>query len=276
MNTPTRRRNHDCAEIFPMLPKAKLQALADDIRANGLLDEIVLHDEAVLDGRNRDLACEMAGVEPRYVTWNGECGTPLAFVISKNKNRRQLTKSQSALAAAKALPLFEAEGKERMVNGGRRGGEAKGCANSHNPSEGVRSATLAARSFGVSARLVHDAKTVLNLTSKGEVAEKTLAKVSAGTRTLNDVLTEYRAAKKTKKATTKKTPRKGKGTKKTAKKKAPHTKPADEDPEHRSEHARAAADGVAAVVAVDQVVVIIAVDLIAARVAFDGIVAAAA
>ena len=55
-----------------------LQALAEDIRANGLLNDIVLHQGKILDGRNRYLACGMAGVEPRLREWKGK-GSPLQW-----------------------------------------------------------------------------------------------------------------------------------------------------------------------------------------------------
>jgi hypothetical protein len=45
---------------------------ADDIRQNGLVEPVALLDGLVLDGRNRLRACEIAGVEPRFVEWRHE------------------------------------------------------------------------------------------------------------------------------------------------------------------------------------------------------------
>lgn len=64
---------HEAAELFPMMDEAALRELADDIRVNGLREEVVLVNGdtglTILDGRNRLLACRMAGVEPRYTIW---------------------------------------------------------------------------------------------------------------------------------------------------------------------------------------------------------------
>jgi ParB-like chromosome segregation protein Spo0J len=57
---------HSLAEIFPVLGEQHLEALAKDVAARGLLDEIVLCDGKILDGRCRYLACERAGVAPKF------------------------------------------------------------------------------------------------------------------------------------------------------------------------------------------------------------------
>lgn len=94
---------HPLADIFPIADEAHLQALAKDISACGLLDEIVLHDGKILDGRCRYLACERASVTPRFRQYDGN--DPLGFVISRNVHRRHLSKNQRVLAAARAATL---------------------------------------------------------------------------------------------------------------------------------------------------------------------------
>lgn len=55
-----------------MLDEDELQALADDIRDLGQLQPIVLDSSGrILDGRNRLRACELAEVEPEYITYSG-------------------------------------------------------------------------------------------------------------------------------------------------------------------------------------------------------------
>jgi ParB-like nuclease domain len=55
------------SHCFPLLPDDELQYLAQDIKKNGLFKPIIVDDEGQLvDGRNRLLACEIAGVEPRF------------------------------------------------------------------------------------------------------------------------------------------------------------------------------------------------------------------
>ncbi len=89
---------HEAASVFPMLPEDELQELAADIKANGLIHPIVLDDEgALVDGRNRLAGCRIAGVEPTYTTLPP--GTdPVAYILSANVARRNLTKGQRAMA----------------------------------------------------------------------------------------------------------------------------------------------------------------------------------
>ena len=57
---------HPIAAIFPLMGEDELQALADDIRDNGLRNPILRFEGKILDGRNRLTACRLAGVEPRF------------------------------------------------------------------------------------------------------------------------------------------------------------------------------------------------------------------
>lgn len=106
---------HPAADLFPLLDGKELQDLSDDIKANGLLNPIVLHVEhgqrLLLDGRNRLRACTLAGVAPTIEFWAGE-GSPTAWVVSQNLKRRHLSESQRAMVAAGLVPLFRAEGKQ--------------------------------------------------------------------------------------------------------------------------------------------------------------------
>lgn len=62
-------RYHPICLLFPQLGGQELQELAADIKLKGLLHPILLYEGMILDGRNRYLACEIAGVEPRFVEW---------------------------------------------------------------------------------------------------------------------------------------------------------------------------------------------------------------
>lgn len=103
---------HPAAGIFPLVGKADLVALAADIEAHGLRHPITLLDGAILDGRNRALACVSAGVAPRFVEWDG-IGSAVDFVLSENLRRRHLDESQRAMVGARAKPLYEAEARAR-------------------------------------------------------------------------------------------------------------------------------------------------------------------
>ena len=119
---------HPACKLFPEMSKDELQALAADIKERGLLNDIVLHEGKILDGRNRNKACKIAGVKPRYVQWQGD-GSPLAWVISTNLVRRHLTAGQRALIALDVLPLMAAEAKERQrLSKGRGKKVAENCA----------------------------------------------------------------------------------------------------------------------------------------------------
>ncbi|MBA2703470.1 MAG: ParB N-terminal domain-containing protein [Blastocatellia bacterium] len=92
---------HPVAALFPMLSGAELDDLAADIKANGLLNPVVLDvNGQLIDGRNRWVGCKRAGVEPRKTTLNGH--DPVAFILSQNVARRHLTKGQQAMTIALA------------------------------------------------------------------------------------------------------------------------------------------------------------------------------
>jgi phage N-6-adenine-methyltransferase len=156
--------SHPAAELFPFMSDDELAELAVDIRAHGLLEPIVLLDGLVLDGRNRLRACEAAGVEPRFVEWDGS-GDPAVWVLSKNLKRRHLSTSQRAMVAAKLLGYYAAEAKERMREGGRSSpppADAEGVANLPPlVSEPRKARDEAARDLNVSPRTVEHAATVI-------------------------------------------------------------------------------------------------------------------
>lgn len=134
------REVHPAAGLFPLMSDEELRALADDVRENGLRQPVVVDGEGrVLDGRNRLRACELAGVEPEFVSVNG--ADPLALVVSLNVKRRNLTSGQRAIAAAEAWGL--------IANSGTKQRDAKD-----------RHATLAAQ-FGVSKTYVQQARALV-------------------------------------------------------------------------------------------------------------------
>lgn len=149
---------HPAASAFPLMPEAELEQLAKDIATRGQDLPIVLHQGQVLDGRNRLLACERAGVPPKTVEWDGRGGSPTAFAVGANIHRRHLTESQRAMLAAELLPLFEGEAKERQraAGGDRRSVTAQGRGAN---GEGT-AAAQAASAVGSAERSVQRAKAV--------------------------------------------------------------------------------------------------------------------
>lgn len=149
---------HPLADLFPPMTPEEMASLVEDIKANGLAQPIITHEESILDGRHRYQACLQAGVQPRFTEFRG--GDALAFVISANLNRRHLSVAQRAMVAAKIanMPAHRPEDK---------------CANLRT------SQPEAAEAMGVSRRSVQTAVQILGESSK-------LAKeVEAGTITLN-------------------------------------------------------------------------------------------
>lgn len=98
------RKVHPVADLFPMMSDDELAELADDIKAHGLINPIIIDSDGLvlIDGRNRLRACEIAGVEPRFEHFHGN--DPVSLILSLNVARRHLTKGQQAMAVAMAYP----------------------------------------------------------------------------------------------------------------------------------------------------------------------------
>jgi ParB-like chromosome segregation protein Spo0J len=96
---------HPLAAHLPMMDEdsVEFKGLVDSIRENGLCEPIILYQGMILDGRNRHRACRLAGVEPRFETFEETEMTPLEFVFAKNLHRRHLTVGQRALLAAEMV-----------------------------------------------------------------------------------------------------------------------------------------------------------------------------
>ena len=96
---------HEACAAWPEMSPPELRDLSDDIFVNGLREPITLTPNGrLVDGRNRALACQMAGVEPETVVYEGD---PWLYSLSKNKHRRHLTNDQFAIVAAKLATCGE-------------------------------------------------------------------------------------------------------------------------------------------------------------------------
>ena len=98
---------HKIANIFPLFSDGQLLSLSEDIKRNGLKDDISLYEGRILDGRNRYLACIKAEVEPEYREFVGDYLEAVGFVWSKNLHRRHLDSSQAAMAEVKRARMVE-------------------------------------------------------------------------------------------------------------------------------------------------------------------------
>ena len=98
---------HPLCTLFPRMSGVDFAALVADIRANGLIDPITLHDGMILDGGNRIRACHEAGIEPHFREFEG--GSIVAYVLSMNLRRRHMTPGQQAAIVASAQDWSNAQ-----------------------------------------------------------------------------------------------------------------------------------------------------------------------
>jgi hypothetical protein len=85
------------------MSEAALKELAADIKANGQHEPAAITpDGELLDGRNRQDACTLNGIELKTVVYDGD---PIAFSISKNKHRRHMDKIALAFVGTELAKL---------------------------------------------------------------------------------------------------------------------------------------------------------------------------
>jgi len=196
-------KTHPIAELFPLLPEAELQALADDIKARGLLLPIVTYQGKILDGRNREAACERAGVKPSYEAWQPKKhGSIEAFlhVQSLNMRRRNLSQEQRAAImhfAIEQVPelkrkveRIKEDAAERKADGQKSGGRGrKKTSGTRGPevSEDGRAREEVAELYGVSGR------TVERVTQLAASNHDLLKDVAAGTTSVTKALRQVKA-----------------------------------------------------------------------------------
>ena len=107
---------HPYANLLPMMLDHEFEDLKKGIRASGLQEPITLYKDRVLDGRNRLRACQELGIEPQFKKAEFEDDqTALDFVIAHNLQRRNLTASQKAVVALRALPLIKKDVQEARI-----------------------------------------------------------------------------------------------------------------------------------------------------------------
>ena len=93
--------------IFPEAKAEDYNRLLEDIKSNGYdkTQPITIYEGEIIDGWNRQRACDEIGIKPEYVTFNGTDGEAIALVMRTNK-RRNLNSGQWACIAAEADDLL--------------------------------------------------------------------------------------------------------------------------------------------------------------------------
>jgi hypothetical protein len=94
--------------IFPEAKAEDYSRLRDDIIENGFDESqpVTIYEGEILDGWNRQKACNEIGIKPTYTTFRGAHGEAIAFVMRTNK-RRNLNSGQWATVAADAEDLMQ-------------------------------------------------------------------------------------------------------------------------------------------------------------------------
>ena len=93
--------------IFPEAKAEDYNRLLEDIKSNGYdkTQPITIYQGEIIDGWNRQRACDEIGIKPEYVTFTGTDGEAIALVMRTNK-RRNLNSGQWACIAAEADDLL--------------------------------------------------------------------------------------------------------------------------------------------------------------------------
>ena len=169
---------HPVASLFPMVDDDALDALAEDIKKNGqrepiivaYLDEAMIDEPVVIDGRNRHAACKLAGIEPEFkfvMSLNDRELSPQViadWIISHNLHRRHLTTSQKAMVGQGYLAYLKEEAKKRQIEAVKRGNVSRHSDSPVSPKsdelgsvQGSRSDVQAAKLVGVGKNSIRDA-----------------------------------------------------------------------------------------------------------------------
>ena len=168
---PRQYKHNPLASCWPMLDEDQMTALVEDIKAHGLRNAIVLdQDDQILDGRNRNAACIIAGVTPTFEVFIGGPEQQHAFVMSQNAQRRHMTSSQRAGVAGKmAAKLDEMKvanqqqaqaDKAAATAAGTKPAAEKKSAPDAKPAPQGRTRAAVAKAMGISERSVQDGKKV--------------------------------------------------------------------------------------------------------------------
>lgn len=151
---------HEYANLFPMMNKDEIAVLCDDMQTGGYdtTCPIVLYAGQILDGRNRQLAADTAGVTANYITFEGTDQEALEFVIRHNLHRRHLNESQRAVIASR---LANMQLGDNQYN--------KGSANLHSQSDAAVMMNVSPRTVATVKSIERDAPEYIPLIESGQV-----------------------------------------------------------------------------------------------------------
>jgi hypothetical protein len=142
-------------DLIPPRSGAEYEEHKEDIRAHPLDVIIWRYKGRIIHDHDSDRACRELGITPKYQEWHGQ-GSLVAFVLTLNVGDRHLSESQRAMVAARSIPMFKDEAKQRKQAG-------KAADHPLHAEEGRKgeAAEFAARMVGVGAASVYKAQNVL-------------------------------------------------------------------------------------------------------------------
>ncbi len=181
--------------IFPEAKPDDYARLIDDIRQNGFdtKQPVTIYQGEVLDGWNRQRACDELGINPSYTTFSGTDTDAIAFVMRTNK-RRNLNSGQWACIAAEADELLAVIRKQ--VERDRREKQAEAQTKTNEPVQQkiVAQPTNRNVSDAKAAELFNTNRTYVNQAVKMKTAApEVFEKVKAGKMTMQDATKAVRA-----------------------------------------------------------------------------------
>lgn len=178
---------HPLADAFPLMSKNDTMELAQDIEENGLLDNLVLWEDCLLDGRNRLNALIQTNMsEVQVSVFEGSEYNAVSYIWSVNMKRRHIDTGQRASMSEHLRPYEEAEARRRMLLGVSDPNKEATDSDKKNKHEGEVNEILAEKS-SVSRESVRKAH---NLSLN---APDLLKEVTVGTKTLEKASRELKA-----------------------------------------------------------------------------------
>ena len=203
---------HPIAAMFPLLEGDELNALAADIKANGLREPCWLYEGKILDGRNRKTACTLVGIEPTFREFTGDRLAAIRFVWSMNRTRRHLNSGQAAIAESKRVAIeaearseldkMKGEAAKRKSEGRAKGGATSGkgrratpdsLANQSSQSKEAGNVnTQRAKAAGTNRRYLEAADDLVKRAKKEPAIAEKVAAVEKGDKTLSQVIREVK------------------------------------------------------------------------------------
>jgi hypothetical protein len=194
-NEPARKLEKHQFNIFPEMTAGEREEVRSDIQMHGYDERypVILYQEKVLDGWNRQQICEELCVLPKYEEFKGSDLEAMDFIWRSNK-RRNLTSSQWSTIATEAQPIMEAiqaavqKEKAEKLEGNKNACKDKPIVEQIPPSEkskrddSKRSVVKLAKQFNTNPKYVAKAKELK--TCNPDVFKQ----VKNGELTINDVI----------------------------------------------------------------------------------------